>query len=53
MFVVELRVADNYVRIPFEAKYNVLPTHFLYFELFTVSYYSFIYTSFTTSCNLA
>jgi hypothetical protein len=43
MFVVELRVADNYVRIPFLRPNNVLLTYFLYtLSLLTVSYYPFI-----------
>jgi hypothetical protein len=42
MCVVELRVAVNYVRLQLLGPNNVLLTYFLYFELSTVSYYSFI-----------
>jgi hypothetical protein len=33
VFMVELRVADNYVYLPFLKPNNFFPTYFLYFEL--------------------
>jgi hypothetical protein len=41
MFVVELRVADNYVYIQF-LRSMFFPAHFLYSEPPTVSYYYFL-----------